>query len=51
MDAIQHAIAAKKKVEFRNIKYDESKEEVIQHGGATCVEMPMQLVYMNDSHD
>lgn len=49
VDAIQRAIAAKKKVEFRYFKYDENKKKIPQHDGATYAKTPPQLVYMDDA--
>lgn len=48
VDAIQRAIGAKKKVEFRYFKYDERKKKIMQHDGAAYAVTPVQLVYMDD---
>lgn len=50
IDAIQRAIAAKRKVEFQYFKYDENKQRKLQHNGRTYVETPVQLVYMSDTY-
>ncbi|MDO4502760.1 MAG: WYL domain-containing transcriptional regulator [Coriobacteriia bacterium] len=48
VDAIQRAMAAKRKVEFRYFKLNEAKKRVLQHNGDVYCETPVQLVYMGD---
>lgn len=48
VDAIQRAITAKKKIEFRYFRLNESKRRVEKHKGRVYVETPVQLIYMND---
>lgn len=50
IDAIQRAMTAKRKVEFQYFKHDEAKKPVLQHGGRTYVETPVQLMYMDDCY-
>ena len=50
LDAIQRAIAAKRKVEFLYFKHDQNKNRVMQHDGRVYCETPVQLVYMNDCY-
>lgn len=50
LDAIQRAIDAARKVEFRYFKYDERKRKAWCHGGAVYVETPVQLIYMDDQY-
>lgn len=60
LDAIQRAIAAKKKIEFQYFKYDLYKERQLSHDGDVYVETPVQMTYsdgcyymivFNDKHD
>lgn len=48
VDAIQRALTAKRKVEFRYFKLDERKRRVEQHNGMPYIETPVQLLYMDD---
>lgn len=48
VDAIQRAITAKKKIEFRYFRLDEGKRRIEKHEGRVYVETPVQLIYMND---
>ena len=50
IDAIQRAMAAKRKVSYRYFKLDERKKRVMQHGGERYLETPVQLVYMRDAY-
>lgn len=50
IDAIQRAIAVKRKVEFHYFKHDEFKKRVMQHAGDLYRETPVQLVYMGDCY-
>ena len=45
VDAIQRAIAAKRKISFLYFKYDTSKKRALQHGGNRYVATPVQLIY------
>lgn len=48
VDAIQRAMAAKKKVRFRYFKLNEQKERVLQRNGSYYCETPVQLLYTGD---
>ncbi len=50
IDAIQRAIRAKRKVEFKYFKLDGNKKRVLQHAGKPYVETPVQLTYINDAY-
>ncbi len=50
LDAIQRAMAAKRKVEFQYFKHDQNKNRVLQRNGEAYCETPVQLVYMNDCY-
>ena len=50
LDAIQRAMAAKRKVEFLYFKHDQNKNRILQRNGETYCETPVQLVYMNDCY-
>lgn len=50
LDAIQRAIALKRKVEFLYFKHDRNKKRVMQHDGEVYCETPVQLMYMNDCY-
>lgn len=50
IDAIQRAIAARKKVEFKYFRYDTNKKRVERYDGRVYVETPVQMVYSNDCY-
>lgn len=50
VDAIQRAMAAKRKINFRYFRYDENKKRVMQRNGNLYTETPVQLIYMNDCY-
>lgn len=50
IDAIQRAIAARKKVEFKYFHYDLDKKRVERYDGRVYVETPVQMVYSNDCY-
>lgn len=50
LDAIQRAMDAGRKIEFRYFKHNERKEPVLQHGGDVYVETPVHLVYTGDCY-
>lgn len=50
LDAIQQAIAAKRKVEFQYFKYDCNKNRTVQHDGRIYKETPVQMVYSGDCY-
>lgn len=50
IDTIQRAFDAKKKIEFKYLKYDENKKLVPQKDNRTYVETPVQLMYMDDQY-
>ncbi len=50
IDAIQRAFDAKKKIEFKYLKYDENKKLVPQKDNRTYTETPVQLMYMDDQY-
>lgn len=50
IDAISRAMKAKRKVEFRYFKLDESKHSVAQHEGRLYQETPVQFMYMDGSY-
>ena len=50
VDVIQQAIDARRKVSFRYFKYDESKRRVEKHGGATYLETPVHLMYVDGEY-
>lgn len=45
VDVIHEALAARRKVAFRYVKYDVNKEPVAQGNGRTYLETPVHLVY------
>lgn len=45
VDAIQEAIAAKRKISFTYVSYDCSARMKLRHGGQTYVQTPVQLMY------
>ncbi len=60
VDVIQEALARKRKVSFRYFKYDEGKQQRLQHEGERYVETPVVLTYVdgcyylvvyNDKHE
>lgn len=60
VDCIHEALREKRKVSFKYFKYGADKRRVMQHGGQSYVETPVQLVYSdgfyyliayNDRHD
>lgn len=60
IDAIQRAISARKKIEFRYFRFDENKQRVEKREGRVYVETPVHLFYMenfyylvvwNDKHE
>lgn len=50
VDAIQRAIGARKKIEFRYFRFDETKRRVEKTPGRIYVETPVQLLYMSDCY-
>lgn len=50
LDAIQQAMAAKRKVEFQYFKYDCNKNRVPQYDGRIYKETPVQMVYSGDCY-
>ncbi len=50
IDAIQQAIDADKKIEFKYYKYNEKMELVAQRDGAVYVKTPVEMTYFNDQY-
>lgn len=50
LDAIQRAIASKRKIEFQYFKYTCDKQRALQYDGRIYVETPVQMVYSGDCY-
>ena len=50
LDAIQRALGARRKIEFRYFRFDEAKRRVEKQSGRVYVETPVHLLYMSDCY-
>ncbi len=50
LDAIQRALADKRKISFLYFRYDVKKERVLRRDGQRYVATPVQLAYVNDCY-